>query len=114
MEVDNGNRGTTKQIGDALLPSAFRAKIDHPTFSTWKLISEKNKEDWNSVQVSFLRFAEQQFIVSHDSSCKYRTANQNKTESEENGEDVLGDEGGGNEQRKSTRSLRRLVRQEDM
>jgi hypothetical protein len=74
----------------------FCAKIEHPTFSTWKLISEKNKEDWNSVQVSFLRFAEQQFTVSHDSSSKFRTANQNTTENEEDREDVLGDEGGGN------------------
>ena len=96
MEVDDGNGGTTKQIGDALLPSVFRAKINHPTFNTWKLISEKNKEDWDSVQVSFLRFAEQQFTVRHDSSCKYRTANQNKKESEENGEDVSRGEGGGN------------------
>eukprot|EP00957_Ditylum_brightwellii_P113773 8673869-Ditylum_brightwellii.AAC.1 len=68
MEVDNGHGDTTKQFGDALLPSVFHAKIDHPAFSTWKLISEKNKESWNSVQVSFLRFAEQQFAVRHDSS----------------------------------------------
>eukprot|EP00957_Ditylum_brightwellii_P110957 8462304-Ditylum_brightwellii.AAC.1 len=43
MKVDDGHGGTAKQIGDALLPSVFCAKIDHPTFSTWKLISEKNK-----------------------------------------------------------------------
>eukprot|EP00957_Ditylum_brightwellii_P029536 2231568-Ditylum_brightwellii.AAC.1 len=50
MEVDNGAGGTTKPISDALLPSIFRAKVDHPTFETWKSLSEKIRENWSEVQ----------------------------------------------------------------
>eukprot|EP00957_Ditylum_brightwellii_P156516 11912038-Ditylum_brightwellii.AAC.1 len=71
MEVDDGAGGTTTPISDALLPSMFRAKVDHPTFETWKSLSEKIRENWSKVQVSFLRTAEQKFKGSHDSSTKF-------------------------------------------
>ena len=54
MEVEIGQGGTTKPVSDALLPSLFRAKVDHPTFETWKSLSEKTKETWEELQVSFL------------------------------------------------------------
>eukprot|EP00957_Ditylum_brightwellii_P083176 6324311-Ditylum_brightwellii.AAC.1 len=66
MEVDGGAGGTTKPMIDALLPSMFRAKVDHPTFETWKSLSEKIRENWAEVQVSFLRTAEQKLKGSHD------------------------------------------------
>eukprot|EP00957_Ditylum_brightwellii_P038974 2946070-Ditylum_brightwellii.AAC.1 len=54
----------------------FRAKVDHPTFETWKSLSEKIRENWSEVQVSFLRTAKQKFKGLHDSSTKFRSANQ--------------------------------------
>eukprot|EP00957_Ditylum_brightwellii_P070144 5328243-Ditylum_brightwellii.AAC.1 len=50
MEVDDGNGGTPKQISNALLPSMFRAKVDHPTLETWKSLLEKIRENWSEVQ----------------------------------------------------------------
>ena len=76
MEVDNGKGGTTKPVSDALLPSLFRAKVDHPTFETWKSLSEKTKETWEEIQVSFLREAEQKFRGNHESSTKFKSATQ--------------------------------------
>eukprot|EP00957_Ditylum_brightwellii_P136437 10405691-Ditylum_brightwellii.AAC.1 len=66
MEVDNGAGGTTKPVSNTLLPSLFRAKS----------LSEKTEETWDEVQVSFLRVAEQKFRSSHDTSSKFRSANQ--------------------------------------
>eukprot|EP00957_Ditylum_brightwellii_P190952 14539924-Ditylum_brightwellii.AAC.1 len=54
----------------------FRAKVDHPTFKTWRTLLEKIRESWTEVQISFLRTAEQKFKGSNDSSTKFRTANQ--------------------------------------
>eukprot|EP00957_Ditylum_brightwellii_P058769 4455396-Ditylum_brightwellii.AAC.1 len=65
--MDDGQGNTIKPICNALLPSMFRAKIDHPTFETWKSLSEKTKETWEDIQVSFLQVAEQKFWASHDS-----------------------------------------------
>ena len=58
MEVEDGQGGTTRPVSNVLLPSIFRAKVDHPTYDTWKELSETNREDWDSIQVSFLRVAE--------------------------------------------------------
>eukprot|EP00957_Ditylum_brightwellii_P168871 12853615-Ditylum_brightwellii.AAC.1 len=55
-------------------PSMFRAKIDHPTFETWKSLSEKTKETSEDIQVSFLQVAEQKFWVSHNSTTKFKPA----------------------------------------
>lgn len=52
MEVDDGKGGVTRPTSDMLLPSVFRAKINHPAFETWKALSETNEEDWETVQVS--------------------------------------------------------------
>eukprot|EP00957_Ditylum_brightwellii_P081961 6232507-Ditylum_brightwellii.AAC.1 len=76
MEIDNGAGGTTKPISDALLPSMFRVKVDHPMFETWKSLLEKIRENRSKLQVSFLRRAEQKFKSSHNSSTKFRSANQ--------------------------------------
>merc|ERR1712232_481068 len=43
MEVEDGQRGTTRPVSNVLLPSIFRAKVDHPTFDTWKELSETNR-----------------------------------------------------------------------
>ena len=76
MEVEDGAGGTAKPVSNALLPSIFRAKIDHPIFETWKTLSEKTKESWDDIQISFLRIAEQKFRGQHDTSTKFRSANQ--------------------------------------
>ena len=76
MEVDNGMGGTTKPVSDALLPSLFRAKVDHPTFETWKSLYEKTKETWDEIQVSFLCESEQKFRENHESSTTFQSAMQ--------------------------------------
>eukprot|EP00957_Ditylum_brightwellii_P171028 13019446-Ditylum_brightwellii.AAC.1 len=76
MEVDDGAGGTMKSISDALLPSMYWAKVDHPTFETWKSLLEKIRENWSEVQVSFLRTAEQKFKGFHNSSTNFRIVNQ--------------------------------------
>eukprot|EP00957_Ditylum_brightwellii_P006735 511617-Ditylum_brightwellii.AAC.1 len=38
--------------------------------------TEKDKEDWSTIQVSFLRAAENIFTTNHYTSLKFRTANQ--------------------------------------
>ena len=75
MEVEDGAGGTAKPVSNALLPSIFRAKIDHPIFETWKTLSEKTKESWDDIQISFLRIAEQKFRGQHDTSTKFRSVN---------------------------------------
>eukprot|EP00957_Ditylum_brightwellii_P211148 15365813-Ditylum_brightwellii.AAC.1 len=74
--MDDGKGGTTKTVSNVLLPSLFRAKVDHPTFETWKTLSEKIKESWEEIQVSFLKTAEQKFWGSHDSTTKFKSATQ--------------------------------------
>eukprot|EP00957_Ditylum_brightwellii_P132592 10111511-Ditylum_brightwellii.AAC.1 len=76
MEVDDGTGKMTKPVSDVLLPSLFRAKVDHPSFSAWKSLSEKTKENWDGIQVSFLQEADKNFHASHDTSSKLRLANQ--------------------------------------
>eukprot|EP00957_Ditylum_brightwellii_P200855 15310298-Ditylum_brightwellii.AAC.1 len=39
-------------------------------------LSEKDREDWPTIHVSFLRAAEKNLTVNHDTSSKFRTANQ--------------------------------------
>eukprot|EP00957_Ditylum_brightwellii_P170689 12992552-Ditylum_brightwellii.AAC.1 len=36
MEVDDDTKGTTKPFSGVTLPSLLQAKIDHPSFATWK------------------------------------------------------------------------------
>ena len=76
MEVPDGHGGTTKPVSDILLPSLFRAKIHHPTYETWKEISETNKEEWKDIQISFLRVADRNTVGKHEQSDKFRTSNQ--------------------------------------
>ena len=57
MEVDNRHGGRTEAVSTVLLPSIFRAKKEHATYETWKALSESKKEDWESIQVSFLQVA---------------------------------------------------------
>eukprot|EP00957_Ditylum_brightwellii_P104740 7982547-Ditylum_brightwellii.AAC.1 len=77
MEVDDGTGRTSKPFGNAMLPSLLRAKVDHTSFNTcWKALSEKDREDWPTIQVSFLRATERNLTVNHDTSSKFRTANQ--------------------------------------
>eukprot|EP00957_Ditylum_brightwellii_P064843 4919350-Ditylum_brightwellii.AAC.1 len=59
-----------------MLPSLLRAKVDHASFNTWKSLSEKDREDWPTIQVSFLRATEKNFTANHDTSSKFRSANQ--------------------------------------
>ena len=54
MEVDNRKGGKTEAVSAILLPSIFRAKIENPMDETWKALSESEKEDWESIEVSFL------------------------------------------------------------
>jgi hypothetical protein len=82
MEVDDGTGTgkTTKPFSNSMLPSMLRAKIEHPSFVTWKALSENAKEDWSTVQVTFLREASKTFGANHDSSSKFRTATQRSEE----------------------------------
>eukprot|EP00957_Ditylum_brightwellii_P129804 9901124-Ditylum_brightwellii.AAC.2 len=57
MEVDDDTGGTTKPFSDTMLPSLLQAKIDHPSFVTWKALSISKKEDWSTMQVAILREA---------------------------------------------------------
>ena len=54
MEIPDNVGGTIKPFSEAMLPSLLRAKIDHPSFTTWKALSEKDKDDWATAQVTFL------------------------------------------------------------
>eukprot|EP00957_Ditylum_brightwellii_P070090 5323454-Ditylum_brightwellii.AAC.1 len=76
MEVDDGTGRTSKPFSDAMFPSLLCAKVDHASFNTWKVLSEKDRENWTTIQVSFLRAAEKIFTTNHDTSSKVRTANQ--------------------------------------
>eukprot|EP00957_Ditylum_brightwellii_P098780 7524611-Ditylum_brightwellii.AAC.1 len=61
---------------DAMLPSLLHAKVDHASFNTWKALSENDRKDWPTMLVIFLRAAEKNLITNHDTSSKFRTANQ--------------------------------------
>eukprot|EP00957_Ditylum_brightwellii_P196246 14952610-Ditylum_brightwellii.AAC.1 len=76
MEVDDGTSRTSKHFSNAMLPSLLLAKVDHASFNIWKTLSEKDMEDWPSIQVSFLRAAEKDLTANHDTSSKFRMANQ--------------------------------------
>eukprot|EP00957_Ditylum_brightwellii_P049651 3765092-Ditylum_brightwellii.AAC.2 len=82
MEVDNGTGtgNTTKLFRNSMLPSLFRAKIEYPSFVTWKTLSENAKEDWSTVQATFFREASKIVDANHDSSSKFRTATQRSEE----------------------------------
>eukprot|EP00957_Ditylum_brightwellii_P078168 5942947-Ditylum_brightwellii.AAC.1 len=76
MEVDDGAGGTTKPFSDAMLPSLLRAKVEYSAFDIWKALSEKDQENWDIIQVTFLRTAENHFGATHDTTTKFRSANQ--------------------------------------
>eukprot|EP00957_Ditylum_brightwellii_P046510 3530119-Ditylum_brightwellii.AAC.1 len=76
MEVDDGTGTSAKPFSNIMLPSLLRAKVDHASFNTWKALSEKNRKDWPTIQVSLLRATEKIFTTNHDTSSKLRTANQ--------------------------------------
>ena len=76
METSNSYGGTVHAISPVLLPNVFRAKVTHPAFDTWKQLSEKHKENWDEVQLTFLQAAEKQFKGNHEKSDKFRVANQ--------------------------------------
>eukprot|EP00957_Ditylum_brightwellii_P018058 1360678-Ditylum_brightwellii.AAC.1 len=65
-----------------MLPSLLRAKIDHPSFANWKTLSISKKEDWSTMQVTFLREANSIFGVNQDISTRFRAANQKLEEDE--------------------------------
>ena len=71
----DGTGGTTKPVSDVLLPSLFRAKIQHPTYDTWKKNSETRIEVQKNIQVSFLTVVDQT-ASNHDQSNKFRASNQ--------------------------------------
>eukprot|EP00957_Ditylum_brightwellii_P017123 1290871-Ditylum_brightwellii.AAC.1 len=76
MEVNDGTGRSAKPFSNAMLLSLLRTKADHTSFNTWKALSEKDREDWQTIQVNFLRAAEKIFTTNHDISSKFRTANQ--------------------------------------
>ena len=57
MKVDQKYGGTRNPVDPILLPSIFRAKINHPMYKIWKALSESKDESWEEMQVSFLRVA---------------------------------------------------------
>eukprot|EP00957_Ditylum_brightwellii_P074124 5632616-Ditylum_brightwellii.AAC.1 len=68
MEVDDGTGRTSKPFSNAMLSSLLCAKVDHASFNTWKVLSEKDREDWPTIQVSFPRAAEKNLTANHDTS----------------------------------------------
>eukprot|EP00957_Ditylum_brightwellii_P160010 12180305-Ditylum_brightwellii.AAC.1 len=50
MEVDGGTSRTSKPFSNAMLPSLLCAKVDHASFNTWNALSEKDREDWPTIQ----------------------------------------------------------------
>eukprot|EP00957_Ditylum_brightwellii_P182584 13907708-Ditylum_brightwellii.AAC.1 len=50
MEVDDGTGRTAKPFSNVMLPSLLRARVDHVSFNTWKALSEKDREDWPTIQ----------------------------------------------------------------
>eukprot|EP00957_Ditylum_brightwellii_P079888 6075985-Ditylum_brightwellii.AAC.1 len=89
MEVDDGTGRTSKPFSNAMFPSLLHAKVDHASFNTWKALSEKDREDWTTIQVNFLRAAERNLTTNHDTSSKFRTANQ-RSEGKEKSELIKG------------------------
>ena len=58
MKVEPEHGGTRIPFDPVLLPSHFQHKVRHPSFETWKKLSEKLDESWEEIQVSFLHEAE--------------------------------------------------------
>ena len=50
MEVDNGKGCKAEAVSAVIPPSIFRAKIEHPTYEIWKVLSESKKEDWENIK----------------------------------------------------------------
>ena len=75
MEVDDGTGQTTKPFSGVMLPRMLTAKLEHSEFETWKALSEKDQEDWDTIQVIFLRTAERHFGATHDTTTKFRSTN---------------------------------------
>ena len=65
---DTLEKNISRPFSNAILPSLMQVKIAHPAFTTRKLISENDQEDWDSIQVSFLRTAERIFVKNHNTS----------------------------------------------
>ena len=77
MDVDDGKGSKTEAVSAVLLPSIFRAKVEHSTYKTWKALSESKNEDWESIQVSFSRVAEKQYgIRTNDPGGRFHNNNQ--------------------------------------
>eukprot|EP00957_Ditylum_brightwellii_P193338 14720679-Ditylum_brightwellii.AAC.1 len=76
MEVDDGTGRTSKPFNKVILPCLLCAKVGHALFNTWKALSEKDRENWSTIQVSFLRAAEKNLTTNNDTSSKFRIANQ--------------------------------------
>eukprot|EP00957_Ditylum_brightwellii_P110024 8392360-Ditylum_brightwellii.AAC.2 len=76
VEVNDGADGTYKPFSDDILPSLLCAKVDHTSFNTWKALLENNRDEWQTIQLSLLRAAEKNLTANHDTSSKFRTANQ--------------------------------------
>eukprot|EP00957_Ditylum_brightwellii_P088597 6748439-Ditylum_brightwellii.AAC.1 len=76
MEVEDGTDRASKPFSNAMLPSLLYAEVDHASLNTWKVLSEKDREDRPTIQVSFLRVAEKNLSANHDTSLKFKTANQ--------------------------------------
>eukprot|EP00957_Ditylum_brightwellii_P162379 12365010-Ditylum_brightwellii.AAC.1 len=76
IEVDDGTGRASKPFSNAMLPNLLCAKVDQASFNTWNALPEKYREDWPTIQVSFLRAAKKNLTTHHDASSKFRTANQ--------------------------------------
>ena len=87
MELEDDTGATLNALSEMLLPSMFRAKIDHPMLEYWKTTSESKKENWEEVQLSFLKESKK-FRGNHDISEKFCSANQRSDSSNKlNGKD---------------------------
>ena len=56
MDLEDGMGGKTMAVNTTLLPSIFRTKVDHPSYKTWKELSEFQKEDWKKFKCHFYAF----------------------------------------------------------
>ena len=82
METVDEKGTVIPAMNKALIPNIFRSKIKHPAFTQWSGLSQKSKDDWDTMKTSFLREAEQmksEFRKSGDTTDRFRTHNQQMT-----------------------------------
>ena len=72
MELEDGMSGRTMAVITTLLPRIFRVKVDHPSYETWKALSDSKKKIGKKIQVSFLLISEKIFYNNNETTGRFR------------------------------------------